>query len=256
MTADLGRVVLIGVAGDSGCGKSTFLRRLTDLFGEEFMTVICLDDYHSLDRKGRKAAGVTALNPKANNFDLMYEQIKDLKEGKAIDKPIYNHETGELDPPARIEPNKVVRAVVGHLMAVGNDRYGSEGVPGKLSEYFLNEKSILPPEFGVYCWVYPYRRNILIRDAGMCLDFPSMNFVFFWLIKYFPVAFLVTYEEPDSVTFKMPNLTDLLSEDISKIASLSLELSSVPKQNWPEAPMRSSVVLYSQDAYGAHEKSK
>lgn len=108
MTADLDRVVLIGVAGDSGCGKSTFLRRLTDLFGEEFMTVICLDDYHSLDRKGRKAAGVTALNPKANNFDLMYEQIKALKEGKTIDKPIYNHETGELDPPEKIEPNKVV----------------------------------------------------------------------------------------------------------------------------------------------------
>jgi phosphoribulokinase len=108
MTADLDRVVLIGVAGDSGCGKSTFLRRLIDLFGEEFMTVICLDDYHSLDRTGRKAAGVTALNPKANNFDLMYEQIKALKEGNAIDKPIYNHETGELDPPERIEPNKVV----------------------------------------------------------------------------------------------------------------------------------------------------
>jgi len=108
MTTQSNRVVLIGVAGDSGCGKSTFLRRLTDLFGEEFMTVICLDDYHSLDRKGRKAAGVTALNPKANNFDLMAEQIKALKEGKAIDKPIYNHETGELDPPERIEPNKVI----------------------------------------------------------------------------------------------------------------------------------------------------
>ena len=102
------RIVIIGVAGDSGCGKSTFLRRLTDLFGEEFMTVICLDDYHSLDRKGRKKAGVTALNPKANNFDLMYEQIKALKNGQAIDKPIYNHETGELDPPERVEPNKVI----------------------------------------------------------------------------------------------------------------------------------------------------
>lgn len=102
------RVVLIGVAGDSGCGKSTFLRRLSDLFGEDLMTVICLDDYHSLDRKQRKEVGVTALNPKANNFDLMYEQIKSLKEGKAIDKPIYNHETGLLDPPERIEPNHIV----------------------------------------------------------------------------------------------------------------------------------------------------
>ncbi|HEY9730074.1 MAG TPA: phosphoribulokinase [Chroococcales cyanobacterium] len=108
MTTQLDRVVVIGVAGDSGCGKSTFLRRLIDLFSEELMTVICLDDYHSLDRKQRKEQGVTALNPKANNFDLMYEQIKALKNGQAIDKPIYNHETGEIDPPERIEPNKIV----------------------------------------------------------------------------------------------------------------------------------------------------
>jgi phosphoribulokinase len=108
MTSKPDRVVLIGVAGDSGCGKSTFLRRLEDLFGEEFMTVICLDDYHSLDRKGRKEAGVTALNPQANNFDLMYEQIKALKEGHSINKPIYNHETGMIDPPEVVHPNRVV----------------------------------------------------------------------------------------------------------------------------------------------------
>lgn len=102
------RVVLIGVAGDSGCGKSTFLRRLTDLFGEELVTVICLDDYHSLDRKQRKETGITALNPKANNFDLMYEQIKALKNGQSIEKPIYNHETGCIDPPEHIEPNHII----------------------------------------------------------------------------------------------------------------------------------------------------
>ncbi|MGB3239877.1 MAG: phosphoribulokinase [Geitlerinemataceae cyanobacterium] len=102
------RVVLIGVAGDSGCGKSTFLRRLADLFGKDMMTVICLDDYHCLDRKQRKVQGVTALDPRANNFDLMYEQLKALKEGRNIDKPIYNHETGELDPPEPIQPNNIV----------------------------------------------------------------------------------------------------------------------------------------------------
>ena len=108
MTSKPDRVVLIGVAGDSGCGKSTFLRRLADLFGEELITVICLDDYHCLDRKQRKEVGVTALNPKANNFDLMAEQVAALKNGQEIMKPIYNHETGMIDPPELIKPTPIV----------------------------------------------------------------------------------------------------------------------------------------------------
>ncbi|MEO1131927.1 MAG: phosphoribulokinase [Cyanobacteria bacterium J06639_1] len=108
MTRTFDRVVMIGVAGDSGCGKSTFLRRLGDLFGEELITTICLDDYHSLDRYQRKETGITALDPRANNFDLMYEQAKALKSGQSIMKPIYNHETGLIDPPEKIEPNRII----------------------------------------------------------------------------------------------------------------------------------------------------
>lgn len=119
------QTVVIGLAADSGCGKSTFMRRLTSVFGgtasppkggnpdsntliSDTTTVICLDDYHSLDRTGRKEKGVTALDPRANDFDLMYEQVKAIKDGIAVQKPIYNHVTGLLDPPELIKPPKIL----------------------------------------------------------------------------------------------------------------------------------------------------
>lgn len=119
------KTVVIGLAADSGCGKSTFMRRLTSVFGgaaeppkggnpdsntliSDTTTVICLDDYHSLDRTGRKEKGVTALDPRANDFDLMYEQVKAIKDGVAVDKPIYNHVSGLLDPPELIKPPKIL----------------------------------------------------------------------------------------------------------------------------------------------------
>jgi len=110
--------VIIGVAADSGCGKSTFLRRILGALGTEIapghtavgdmMTVICLDDYHTNDRAGRKATGLTALDARENDFALMGAQIEALKKGKAIYKPIYNHDTGFKDTPELIEPNKVM----------------------------------------------------------------------------------------------------------------------------------------------------
>jgi len=80
--------VIIGLAADSGCGKSTFMRRMTSLFGgkatppeggnpdsntliSDTTTVLCLDDYHLNDRQGRKESGLTALNLKEQNFGAL-----------------------------------------------------------------------------------------------------------------------------------------------------------------------------------------
>jgi ABC-type glutathione transport system ATPase component len=87
VSCSVDKPVVIGLAADSGCGKSTFMHRLTSVFGgaavppkggnpdsntliSDTTTVICLDDYHSLDRNERKDKVVTALDPRANNFDL------------------------------------------------------------------------------------------------------------------------------------------------------------------------------------------
>merc|ERR1712060_1004133 len=96
---------------------STFLRRVLGALGTEvkpghtaigdMLTVICLDDYHINDRAGRKATSLSALDARENDFELMGAQIEALKQGKAIYKPIYNHDTGNKDPPELIQPNKV-----------------------------------------------------------------------------------------------------------------------------------------------------
>jgi len=123
------KAVVIGVAADSGCGKSTFMRRLTSIFGGECKlldigretntlvsdttTVICLDDYHKWDRTGRKSNpewpnGITALHADCQNWDKMAEDVTNLKNGKTVDKPIYNHITGELDPVETVEATDIV----------------------------------------------------------------------------------------------------------------------------------------------------
>jgi hypothetical protein len=44
----------------------------------------------------------------------MYTQVKALKEGKSVDKPIYNHVTGKLDAPETIQsPKMLVRKLAG-----------------------------------------------------------------------------------------------------------------------------------------------
>merc|ERR1719258_888152 len=121
--------VVIGVAADSGCGKSTFMRRLTSIFGGEskvlpigretntlvsdMTTVICLDDYHKWDRTGRKSNpewpdGITALAADCQDWDKMAADVTDLKSGKAVSKPIYNHITGALDPNEDVSPTPIV----------------------------------------------------------------------------------------------------------------------------------------------------
>merc|ERR1719326_2286532 len=74
----------------------------------ESMTVVCLDDYHTNDRAGRKATGLTALDAKENDFALMGAQMEALKQKMAVNKPIYNHDTGFKDPPELIQPNDLM----------------------------------------------------------------------------------------------------------------------------------------------------
>lgn len=102
------RPIMIAVGGDSGSGKTTLCRGLDRIFGSDRIATLCLDDYHSLDRVQRKAVGFTALDPRANNFAAMEEDLHQLRCGEAVDKPIYDHEDGKIKGPERFESKEFV----------------------------------------------------------------------------------------------------------------------------------------------------
>jgi len=101
-------IFTIGVAGDSGSGKTSFTRGIRSIFGNDLVSTITLDDYHRLDREERIQAGLTALDPRANRIDQLEKDLIQLKRGVPVEKPVYNHTTGMFDPPVIFRPGKIL----------------------------------------------------------------------------------------------------------------------------------------------------
>ena len=83
-------VKVIGITGGSGSGKSTIVRKISE--ASKNFVFIAQDNYY------RSAAFVNNSNITAFNFDhpdafdseLLYQNLKDLKDGKAVDMPQYD----------------------------------------------------------------------------------------------------------------------------------------------------------------------
>ena len=104
-------VVVIGVAGGTGSGKSTLVKRLQEAFKNDDVATICHDFYYKahpeLSYKER-----TKLNydhPDAFDTWLMVEHIKALKEGKAVECPTYSFvEHNRTEETLPVKPSKVI----------------------------------------------------------------------------------------------------------------------------------------------------
>ena len=83
---------VIGVAGGSGSGKTTVVRRIVDSLGPEQVTWLDHDRYYR-DRNDLRLEERAALNydhPDALETDLMVEHVRMLKAGKAVEAPQYD----------------------------------------------------------------------------------------------------------------------------------------------------------------------
>lgn len=103
-----GRVYIIGVAGDSGSGKSTFTAAIKNVLGGDLVSTISLDDYHLYGRAERNTLRITPLNPAANDIARLERDVRQLKSGLGIEKMRYNHETGTIGGPYYFPPARVI----------------------------------------------------------------------------------------------------------------------------------------------------
>lgn len=103
-------VYIIGIAGGSGSGKSTFARRLTEKFPDSVSLVSCDNYYKAHDDiplEERRLLNYDA--PEALEFDLMVSHLRALKEGRAVDCPVYDFTLhNRSDKVVRIDPRPVI----------------------------------------------------------------------------------------------------------------------------------------------------
>lgn len=102
--------MVIGVAGGTGSGKSTFTNRLKTEFGDS-ITIVYQDNYYKC-RDGipfEERKRINYDHPDALETDLLVKHIQKLKDGHAVDCPVYDYsQHNRSNKTIRIEPRKVI----------------------------------------------------------------------------------------------------------------------------------------------------
>lgn len=85
-------MLVIGIAGGSGSGKTTVVKAIAEQLNER-VVVIPQDSYYkdSSDLTDEEKRHHNFDHPDAIDWPLLCEQLKELKEGKSIDQPVYSY---------------------------------------------------------------------------------------------------------------------------------------------------------------------
>ena len=103
-------IIVIGIAGGSGSGKTTLMRSLKERFQND-ITVLSHDNYYrpydELTIEERKKVNYD--HPDAFETEMLIEHLRELKEGKTIHCPIYEHATySRTEETIPVTPSKVI----------------------------------------------------------------------------------------------------------------------------------------------------
>ncbi len=102
---------MIGVAGGTGSGKSTLVKRLQEAFKDDDVATICHDYYYKAhpELTYEERTKLNYDHPKAFDTDMMVEHIKALKNNVPIERPVYSFvEHNRTEEKVTVKPSKVI----------------------------------------------------------------------------------------------------------------------------------------------------
>lgn len=104
--------MIIGIAGGTGSGKTTVVRRIIESLPAGSVAVVSQDSYYKdsshLPWEERRAQNFD--EPRAFDWELLYRHLLSLREGVAVDEPVYDYATCSRLPGkfTHVEPRPVI----------------------------------------------------------------------------------------------------------------------------------------------------
>ena len=103
-------ILVIGIAGGSGSGKTTLMNNIVSRFSED-ITVLSHDSYYRRhdDMTYEERCQLNYDEPAALETELMVKHLDRLRQGEAIDCPVYDFTVhNRSDEVTRIEPSRII----------------------------------------------------------------------------------------------------------------------------------------------------
>ncbi len=114
-------MLVIGIAGGTGCGKTTVVNQIVEELPKDEVVVISQDSYYNdLSHMTKEERGkVNFDHPNSIDFDLLISHLKALKNGKTIEIPVYSFvEENRLAETLTTVPKKVI--IVEGILVLSN----------------------------------------------------------------------------------------------------------------------------------------
>ncbi|WP_350290901.1 uridine kinase [uncultured Croceitalea sp.] len=116
-------MLIIGIAGGTGCGKTTVVNQIVNELPKDVVGVISQDSYYNdlSHMTKEERSQVNFDHPNSIDFELLIAHLNQLKQHKSIQKPVYSFvEETRLEETILTEPRKVM--IVEGILVLSNPK--------------------------------------------------------------------------------------------------------------------------------------